>query len=164
MGQGFISSWLQAGDLVLIGNVGSQLFAAKLSSAPKSEGVAASELVNRLNRKNIFDRARSAAGKPTKKVVQRNDFVRNPFVVAAAIMRSKGKCEMPSCTCALFHRDDGSPYLEVHHIVPLAEGGDDTLVNAAALCPHCHRKLHHGATRLSERSALQKHIASSPNT
>lgn len=37
-----------------------------------------------------------------------------------------------------------SPYLEVHHKVPLALGGDDTVANATALCPNCHRQNHFG--------------------
>jgi len=36
--------------------------------------------------------------------------------------------------------------LEVHHKVPLAEGGDDTVENAIALCPNCHRHAHYGKT------------------
>lgn len=164
MGHGFISSWLQVGDLVVIGNIGSQLFAAKLHDAPKSSDETTNRLISRLNEKNTFDRAAKAVGKPQKKIVARDDFVRNPYVVAAAIMRSKGECEMPGCTCTLFHRDDGTPYLEVHHIVPLAEGGDDTLINAAALCPYCHRKLHHGVNRSSDRIVLHTHITSLSKT
>ncbi|WP_080666815.1 HNH endonuclease signature motif containing protein [Variovorax paradoxus] len=38
----------------------------------------------------------------------------------------------------------GDPYLEVHHITPLALGGDDTVDNAWALCPNCHREKHFG--------------------
>lgn len=33
---------------------------------------------------------------------------------------------------------------EVHHKVPLSAGGDDTVENAIALCPNCHRKAHFG--------------------
>jgi len=38
----------------------------------------------------------------------------------------------------------GTPYLEVHHRVPLAENGEDTVENAVAICPNCHRKAHDG--------------------
>jgi len=38
----------------------------------------------------------------------------------------------------------GMPYLEVHHWTPLAEGGLDTIENAAALCPNCHKQAHFG--------------------
>ncbi|WP_414449152.1 HNH endonuclease [Burkholderia sp. 22PA0099] len=50
-------------------------------------------------------------------------------------------CERP----APFRRPNGSPYLEVHHRVRLADGGDDTVENAIALCPNCHREHHFGA-------------------
>lgn len=88
--------------------------------------------------------------------------MRDVYVVAAAILRYGGKCEMPGCTRNLFLKDDDSPYLEVHHVTPLAEDGDDTLVNAAALCPHCHRALHFGKDRMAKRGVLAKHIAVKP--
>ncbi|WP_442967956.1 HNH endonuclease [Rheinheimera sp.] len=36
------------------------------------------------------------------------------------------------------------PYLEVHHRIPLAEKGEDTLENAIELCPNCHIQAHFG--------------------
>ncbi|WP_369125133.1 MULTISPECIES: HNH endonuclease [unclassified Pseudomonas] len=30
----------------------------------------------------------------------------------------------------------------MHHIVQLAHGGDNTIENAQALCPSCHRNRH----------------------
>lgn len=50
-------------------------------------------------------------------------------------------CRQP----APFLDTDGMPFLEVHHVIPLATGGPDTITNAVALCPNCHRELHHGA-------------------
>lgn len=47
-------------------------------------------------------------------------------------------CGMP----APFAGNDGMPYLEIHHIIPLREGGADSIGNVAALCPNCHRKMH----------------------
>ncbi|MGH8191406.1 MAG: HNH endonuclease [Rhodanobacteraceae bacterium] len=108
---------------------------------------------------NVFRRAKAARGKPARKIVERNDFVRDPYVVAAAILRSGGKCEMPGCARGLFLKDDDTPYLEVHHVKPLSEDGDDTLANVAALCPHCHRSLHFGKGRKGNRATLASHIA-----
>jgi hypothetical protein len=159
MGYGIISSWLSEGDRVIIGNVGSQVFAVKLQVAPANADDAVIEVAKKANKQTVFDRAKKAIGKPARRTVQRDDFVRNAYVVAAALLRSNGKCEMPGCTCALFLRDDDSPYLEVHHVLPLGEGGDDTLVNAAALCPHCHRELHFGKDKKTRRAALAVHIA-----
>lgn len=49
-------------------------------------------------------------------------------------------CELP----APFNGADGLPYLEVHHVRQLADNGTDTVTNAVALCPNCHRELHYG--------------------
>ena len=40
-------------------------------------------------------------------------------------------------------KTEGDPFLEVHHIKWLARKGNDTLDNAVALCPNCHRRMHH---------------------
>lgn len=70
-----------------------------------------------------------------------NDFVRSPAVVAEVRRIAAGRCEL--CECAApFLRADGSPYLEVHHVRTLADNGPDTVANAVALCPTCHRLLH----------------------
>ena len=52
---------------------------------------------------------------------------------------------------APFLRADGSPYIEVHDVRTLAENGPDTIDNAVALCPTCHRLLHHAGA--SDRGA-----------
>jgi hypothetical protein len=159
MGHAFISSWLQVGDIVVIGNIGDEVFAAKDNIA-NDEASVRQEAARKAKPSTILALAQKAEGKPAKKVVVRQDFQRNPFVVAAAIHRSKGKCEMPGCKRELFSREDETPYLEVHHVVPLGEDGDDTLANVAALCPHCHRELHHGKERAGRRQSLAKHISS----
>jgi 5-methylcytosine-specific restriction protein A len=55
-------------------------------------------------------------------------------------------------TAAQYERDEAvaeyvkrvaaGPYLESHHVVHLAQGGPDSIDNAIALCPNCHRKMH----------------------
>ncbi|WP_269764888.1 HNH endonuclease signature motif containing protein [Burkholderia ubonensis] len=159
MGHEIISSWLNEGDEVVIGSVGTQLFAIKTKATPKSAAIITDEVVARADKKIVLERAKEANGKPAKQKVERNDFARNPYVVRGAILRSAGKCEMPGCKCELFEKEDGSTYLEVHHVTPLSEDGDDTLANAAALCPRCHRELHFGKERLTLRKKLASHIA-----
>jgi len=39
------------------------------------------------------------------------------------------------------------PYVEIHHIVPQAEGGEDTEENAAPLCPWCHEMYGNDSTK-----------------
>lgn len=69
---------------------------------------------------------------------------RNPNVIVATLRRAGGICERCKSKAPFLRRCDGTPYLETHHWTPLSEGGEDTVENAAALCPNCHRELHHG--------------------
>jgi 5-methylcytosine-specific restriction protein A len=83
---------------------------------------------------------------PATAIVKTIVFLRNPHVVAEALHRLDGHCG--GCgNPAPFKRSDGSGYLEVHHRIPLSEGGPDTVENAVALCPNCHREAHHGANK-----------------
>jgi hypothetical protein len=81
------------------------------------------------------------------------DFARCPRVVAWILMQAKGRCEQCD-EPAPFSRADGTAYLEVHHVRPLADGGQDTVDNAVALCPTCHRASHHASDRRDRRRRL----------
>lgn len=70
--------------------------------------------------------------------------VRDQAVVDWVLEQAAGHCECCGQP-APFLREDGTPFLEVHHVKWLAQGGSDTVSNAVALCPNCHRQLHHGA-------------------
>lgn len=68
-------------------------------------------------------------------------FVREPLVRAWVLEEANGICE----GCGLpgpFLDEEGWPFLEVHHVLPLADGGSDQTSNAVALCPNCHRRSH----------------------
>lgn len=71
-------------------------------------------------------------------------YIRNPDVVAEVLHRANGICEECRANAPFNKKIDGTPYLEVHHKTQLSKGGDDTVENAIALCPNCHRKTHHG--------------------
>jgi len=82
--------------------------------------------------------------KPEKVEVISIAFKRNADVVATVLDRANGICELCKQDAPFLRAKDNSPYLEVHHKVRLADGGDDTVDNAIAVCPNCHRKLHYG--------------------
>jgi 5-methylcytosine-specific restriction protein A len=107
-------------------------------------GLTSLELKNRLSK---------APKKPNRILTTSIAFVRNADVVIAALRRASGHCEL-CLKAAPFSRPNGIPFLEVHHIVPLSEDGDDTIENAAALCPNCHRECHFGDDRLLRREKL----------
>jgi len=69
---------------------------------------------------------------------------RNPDVVAEVLFLANGHCQNCNQKAPFNKKSDGTPYLEVHHIVFLSNEGDDTVENAQALCPNCHRERHHG--------------------
>lgn len=69
---------------------------------------------------------------------------RNADVIVAVLTRANGICERCEKPAPFLRRTDGTPFLEVHHRTPLANGGEDTTENALALCPNCHREVHHG--------------------
>jgi len=71
-------------------------------------------------------------------------FQRDPDVVAEALFRANGICERCKNPAPFIRKSNGEKYLEVHHIVPLSDDGLDKVDNVLALCPNCHRELHHG--------------------
>lgn len=85
-----------------------------------------------------------APTKPQFTVRLIREFTRNPDVIAEVLVRAKGICELCLKPAPFMRSRTGQPYLEVHHKVRLADGGDDTVENAVAVCPNCHRREHFG--------------------
>ncbi|MCD9518458.1 hypothetical protein CTM70_08260 [Photobacterium phosphoreum] len=86
-----------------------------------------------------------ASDKTPKKVLRYiEDYARNPNVVAEALYKAKGICEACHQPAPFIKKSNGEPYLEVHHIKPLSDGGEDSLENVQAICPNCHREMHFG--------------------
>lgn len=83
---------------------------------------------------------------PSRIAVTTYVFRRNADVIVETLARANGHCERCTLEAPFLRRTDGSPYLEVHHRIPLAAGGEDTVANAIALCPNCHRRAHFGET------------------
>jgi 5-methylcytosine-specific restriction enzyme A len=68
---------------------------------------------------------------------------RDPRVKAWVLQQADGVCECCRHP-APFRAFDGQPYLELHYVRRLCDGGSDTVANAVAVCPNCHRQLHYG--------------------
>lgn len=96
------------------------------------------------SQKDRLTRLKVANKKPSIITVSTEIYLRNPDVVAEALLRASGKCERCNEPAPFLRAKDNTPYLEVHHILQLAKGGDDSVENAIALCPNCHRRLHFG--------------------
>jgi 5-methylcytosine-specific restriction protein A len=99
------------------------------------------------DQKSRLARLKSAPKKPSEVIIISKAFVRNPDVIAEVLARANGKCEGCFLPAPFIRNSDASPYLEVHHKIPLAAGGEDTVENAVALCANCHRKEHYGPAK-----------------
>ncbi|MBR0697737.1 HNH endonuclease [Bradyrhizobium lablabi] len=93
--------------------------------------------------------ARPRASSATTRVYERD-----PLVIAIARKRSGHRCEVSGCAHPQFMATDGLPYCEVHHVIPLAGGGEDRIENAACLCASHHREVHHG----NQRSVIEAQL------
>ena len=58
-----------------------------------------------------------------------------------------------------FIRRNDEPYLEVHHILSLANNGADHPGNVAAICPNCHARVSHGKDGSSYNLQIKNRIA-----
>lgn len=82
---------------------------------------------------------------------------RSRIIARYVIRRSEGRCE--SCRePAPFVKKDGSPYLEPHHVNRLSDGGPDHPMYMGAICPACHREIHHGLNGKQKNEALKAYV------
>jgi len=90
---------------------------------------------------------------PTKHSSSTTAFFRDPLVKAWVLRNAKGRCEKCEKD-GPFIKEDESFYLEVHHLIPLSDGGADEIYNAVALCPNCHRELHYSKAKEDVKKIL----------
>lgn len=80
---------------------------------------------------------------PDRVLSHAQGYRRDETVRRYVIARARGRCEY--CDQEDFLTAEGSPYLEAHHIIRLANQGPDTVDNVIALCASHHREAHYGA-------------------
>lgn len=87
---------------------------------------------------------------PTDEVGYRQREIFSASLKKIAKINAKNKCECESAEgCKYFTaKETGQTYLEIHHLIPREFTNDynesiETLENYVALCPNCHRKIHH---------------------
>lgn len=92
-------------------------------------------------------------------IVESSRFYRDPDIVSYALKRANGVCECCNSP-APFAKKNGDKYLEVHHLIPLSEQGEDKIENVCAVCPNCHRELHYGkqSRQLAEKIKLRLNL------
>lgn len=116
---------------------------------PLSDGLDIEELRKRAYQASTTQT--SATQRTSKKTV----YQRSGEIRAYVLKRANGKCE--SCEQdAPFTRIDGQPYLECHHTTRVSDGGLDDPAHVAAICPTCHREIHHGESGSDRNTALKE--------
>ncbi len=84
---------------------------------------------------------------------RRSLYQRSAAVRRYVLARAAGACE--SCNGpAPFMTMQGEPYLEPHHTRRLSDGGPDDPRFVGAVCPSCHREIHHGLHGQAKNKAL----------
>lgn len=104
-----------------------------------------------LSKGDLFEKAKQSS--PTKSAgTPRNSpssassgrsYPRSEVVKKFALKEADGICQ--GCgEEAPFIDESGMPFLEVHHLHRRSDGGPDDPENVLAICPNCHRRVHHG--------------------
>jgi len=77
---------------------------------------------------------------------QRREYLLETYVRKTAWAKKARALFGDFCMCSncrnTFLKDDGTRYIEVHHIIPLCFGGEDGIWNLSVLCAHHHRMAH----------------------
>ncbi|MCD0449456.1 HNH endonuclease [Actinocorallia sp. API 0066] len=82
----------------------------------------------------------------------RQEFVRDPAKRSLVLHRSGGICENPDCGDKGYQLDrtvNDEPLLQVDHITPLGQRGEDEIINMIAVCGNCHERKTRGRNRAS---------------
>ncbi len=98
----------------------------------------------KVSKEDLLTKIKSKSGLPEEIVNLTKSYKRNPDVVAYALLSANGICDNCNNNAPFIRKSNDEPYLEVHHIISLLEGGTDTIDNVVALCPNCHRMTHYG--------------------
>lgn len=79
-------------------------------------------------------------------------YQRDPRVAGIALANADYKCEIDPGHQTFTAQAGKKPYLEAHHLIPFSNQrvftvSLDVMANVVALCPNCHRLLHHGTQK-----------------
>lgn len=130
--------------------------------APADEESTANETAGRLWSRPMEDLRKLATQRTSKGTSARTRkakvYERSEAVKAYVLRRAEGNCE--GCGKeAPFRTTQGRPYLESHHTTRVADGGPDQPRWVIALCPNCHRRVHHGRDGDRYNAELEEKLA-----
>jgi 5-methylcytosine-specific restriction enzyme A len=125
--------------------------ASEEETPPNTEDISKKLSLDELRQRALMS-SREATTAVERKTIAR---LRSQAIVLYAKKRAKGKCE--GCKQdAPFKNNKGEPFLEVHHVNRLADGGPDHPAAVVAICPNCHRRAHHSRDAETFNSDLRQ--------
>ena len=89
--------------------------------------------------------------------IKKKRISRDPTLVKKRMELSKFKCEYSEAHKLFIAKASGSPYVEVHHVIPLdfqesfTNKKLDHINNLYSLCPFCHSAVHHAEGRVARK-------------
>lgn len=95
-----------------------------------------------------------------KKIAGKIVYGRDPLVAAMALIKANFICETDEHHMSFISKTTGENFVEAHHLIPMKHQAAfhfslDVIENVVALCPNCHRLLHH-ANLQDKRPILKK--------
>ena len=109
----------------------------------------------KLTDEELRKRAKHSGKKAGNRTVSATQYDRSVWVSEYTKRQANGICQLCNQK-APFNNKAGEPFLETHHIILLAEGGEDSIQNTVALCPNCHRKMHVLNTQSDRQRLIEK--------
>ncbi|MHA8262696.1 HNH endonuclease [Lactobacillaceae bacterium Melli_B3] len=101
---------------------------------------------NQLRKRSVRQLATTLNAQPpaanrlvSKRIVAKSVVEPNPIVQTLAKKLANGHCQL--CGQPAPFEYEQQPYLKVHYLTALDNGGSDALANAVALCPNCYQKM-----------------------
>lgn len=156
MGLSDLISYINIGDEILFTHDNQYVYIYNLTQ--KSDDAIETKIYSQIDMDLLYNRAIKINPKPQQVQQTISTYPRNNTLKNYVKRRSNYSCEMPSCNYVPFIKNSDEPYVEIHHVIPLSEGGEDTVLNTVALCPNCHRALHYAKNRETLREKLLDYL------
>ncbi|MCK9338244.1 MAG: HNH endonuclease [Arcobacteraceae bacterium] len=163
MGLSDLINYFEVDDEILFATDNVNIFIynlSKLESQSIDSDDSEEKLYSQINIYLLRQKVQTLNTIPTQVQREINIYLRNNALRALVKARANYSCEMPDCDYIAFEKENGEKYIEVHHLIPLSEGGEDSISNTVALCPTCHRKIHYSQNKGQLKEILEEYIGS----
>jgi len=158
MGLQDLISYLATGDEILFTHDNQNIFIYNLSRSTDYE--IEENIDSQIDINLLRNRASNINPHPNQVSQTITTYPRNNTLKNYVKRRSNNSCEMLNCNYQGFQKLNGEAYIEIHHVIPLSEGGEDSIDNTVALCPNCHRAMHYAVNKEEMKQTLLNYLRS----